>query len=404
MKVHLHGILQHKSALAISCLFNLSLVCQPVINAQFSESDFIHYTVREGLSDNNVSGIAQDDQGYIWIGTDAGLSRFDGHQFTNFYQSTPPLQLLSGSIERLENIGPQQLGINTRGGFQLLNTKSYEVRNFIIPDSTAFYTYLNATWQTVALDDGSYAITTAAGFYVFDASGNLTLRHDVYDIQDIGQRRILYGRDIFNIGKGQYLIYFNEKGMALYDHNIRKYTELDPRDTTWHIFAHPNVHPTDHWVLKQQLNPEEFIFIPNTSQTIVYYHHGLKRRVESPITPEIHYAFNWASKVAVLHDTTLIINCRTKGFYLFHLNRTTGHISYDVTKYLPEYEILYPFVDKDNRIWAGTTQGILQQKLKPPFIHAYRYPPARGETYTGGFTTLYKYKNRLYAGRFSRNK
>jgi hypothetical protein len=404
MKARLYCMLLPKSVCVLSCFCIALFVFLSEINAQFSESDFIHYSVREGLSDNSVSCIAQDDQGYIWIGTDAGLSRFDGHQFKKFYQSTAPLQLLSGSIERLVNTGPQQLGINTSGGFQLLNTNSYEVRNFVIPDSTAFYTYLNATWEAVALDDGAFAVTTAAGFYVFDASGKLILRHDVYDIKDIGQRRILYGRDIFSVGKGQYLIFFNEKGLALYDHNIKKYTELDPRDTTWGTFAHPNVDPTDHWVLKQQLNPDEFIFIPNTSKTIVYYHHGLKRRVESPITAEIHYAFNWASKVAVLNDTTLVINCRTKGFYLFHLNRATGHITYDETRYLPEYEILYPFVDKDNRIWAGTTQGVFQQKLRPPFIHAYRYPPAEGETYTGGFTSLYKYKDRLYAGRFSRNK
>jgi hypothetical protein len=158
------------------------------------------------------------------------------------------------------------------------------------------------------------------------------------------------------------------------------------------------------WLLKQQLNTEEFIFIPGTSNSIVYYHHGLKRMVESFIPEEIHYSFNWASKIAVLNDTTLIINCRTKGFYMFHLNHATGQIRYDETRYLPEYEILYPFVDKDNRIWLGTTQGVLQQKLRPPVIHSYRYPPVEGELYTGGFSTIYKYKDILYAGRFSRTK
>jgi len=374
------------------------------INAQFAESDFIRYSVKEGLSDNTVNCIAQDDLGYIWIGTDAGLNRFDGHQFKKFYQSTEPLRLLSGTIGRMRNFESHQLGINTRGGFQLLNTQSYTVRNFVIPDSTAFYVYLNSTWETMALEDGSFAVTTAAGFYVFDKNGKVILRHDAYTQKDIGQQRILYGRDIFQIGKGQYLIYTNEKSMAHYDHTKKVYTQLEGNDPTWKDFAHPNAKREHHWVLKQQISTEEFVFIPSTSYSIIYYHHGLKKRVASPIPRGIHYSFNWASKIAVLNDTTLIINCRTKGFYMFHLNRTTGHIRYDETVYLPEYEITYPFVDKDNRFWAGTTQGVLQQKLRPSVITAYKYPPAEGEIYTGGFTTLYKYKGVLYAGRFSRSK
>ncbi len=403
MEVQL-SIQRNKSAIYIS------LVCIQVfaffgcIKAQFADSDFIRYSIKDGLSDNTIHCIAQDDQGYIWIGSDAGLNRFDGHQFKKYYQSTDPIRLLSGSITRIKDFKSHQFGINTRGGFQLLNTKSYEVQNFVVPDSTAFNTYLNSTWDVVALEDGSFAVTTAAGFYVFDATGKVILRHDAFDIRDIGQQRILYGRDILSVGNGQYLIYFNEKSMAHYDHHNKVYTELDPNDSTWNVFAHPNAQPEDHWVLKQQVTPDEFIFIPSTSYSIIYYHHGLKKRVESPIPAEIHYSFNWASKVALLNDTTLIINCRTKGFYMFQLNRSTGKIRYDETKYLPEYEIIYPFVDQDNRIWIGTTQGVLQQRLRPPVIHAYKYPPAEGVTYTGGFTTIYKYKDVLYAGRFSRSK
>jgi hypothetical protein len=59
---------------------------------------------------------------------------------------------------------------------------------------------------------------------------------------------------------------------------------------------------------------------------------------------------------------------------MFHLNRKSGKISYDETKYLPEFQILYPFIDKDNRVWFGTTKGVLQQELRPPLIHSYYYP------------------------------
>lgn len=42
------------------------------------------YTVNEGLVDSYVLNIFQDSQGFLWIGTAAGLSRFDGKEFVNY--------------------------------------------------------------------------------------------------------------------------------------------------------------------------------------------------------------------------------------------------------------------------------------------------------------------------------
>ncbi len=43
-----------------------------------------HYDVRDGLPSNNCFFSYQDTKGYIWVGTDAGVSRFDGKYFRNF--------------------------------------------------------------------------------------------------------------------------------------------------------------------------------------------------------------------------------------------------------------------------------------------------------------------------------
>ena len=44
-----------------------------------------NFTTRDGLGSNVVNNIMQDRQGYLWIGTNHGLTRFDGHRFENFY-------------------------------------------------------------------------------------------------------------------------------------------------------------------------------------------------------------------------------------------------------------------------------------------------------------------------------
>jgi len=54
-------------------------------SASFSQVyPYINYSVRQGLVNSNVYAMTQDEAGYIWLGTENGLSRFDGINFKNF--------------------------------------------------------------------------------------------------------------------------------------------------------------------------------------------------------------------------------------------------------------------------------------------------------------------------------
>ncbi|MHA4894921.1 sensor histidine kinase [Pedobacter sp. PWIIR3] len=55
------------------------------INGARAQSIYLnHFTTKEGLPSNNCYFTLQDSRGYIWIATDAGVSRFDGSIFENF--------------------------------------------------------------------------------------------------------------------------------------------------------------------------------------------------------------------------------------------------------------------------------------------------------------------------------
>lgn len=45
---------------------------------------FKYYQVQDGLSTNTIQDIIQDTQGYMWIATENGLNRFDGHEFIHY--------------------------------------------------------------------------------------------------------------------------------------------------------------------------------------------------------------------------------------------------------------------------------------------------------------------------------
>ena len=52
--------------------------------AQSAHPALFHYTTADGLPSNECYEILQDRDGYIWISSDNGLSRFDGLEFRNY--------------------------------------------------------------------------------------------------------------------------------------------------------------------------------------------------------------------------------------------------------------------------------------------------------------------------------
>ncbi|HYC29888.1 MAG TPA: two-component regulator propeller domain-containing protein, partial [Chitinophagaceae bacterium] len=62
------------------------LLCVPAItHAQNKPVRFEHCSVRQGLSQGSGYSITQDKYGFIWMGTQYGLNRFDGYQVKTFF-------------------------------------------------------------------------------------------------------------------------------------------------------------------------------------------------------------------------------------------------------------------------------------------------------------------------------
>ncbi len=78
---------------------------------------FEQLTVEEGLSQNTILATLQDRQGYLWVGTQDGLNRYDGYSFTHFtYDPQDPNSISYNSVISLYEDREGYLWVGTWGG------------------------------------------------------------------------------------------------------------------------------------------------------------------------------------------------------------------------------------------------------------------------------------------------
>ena len=114
--------------LKIICLFILMILSLPGF-AQNSNLKFKALSLDEGLSQSTVYAILQDSLGFLWVGTQDGLNKYDGYEFTVYRHDPQDLYSLShNEIFTLHEDSSGTLWIGTGGG---LNRFDREQDQFI---------------------------------------------------------------------------------------------------------------------------------------------------------------------------------------------------------------------------------------------------------------------------------
>ena len=78
---------------------------------------FTHISLEQGLSQSVVTAMAQDRTGFLWLGTQDGLNRYDGYTFRVFRNEPGNATSLGNNyITALAVDGAGDLWIGTNGG------------------------------------------------------------------------------------------------------------------------------------------------------------------------------------------------------------------------------------------------------------------------------------------------
>jgi signal transduction histidine kinase/ligand-binding sensor domain-containing protein/CheY-like chemotaxis protein len=95
---------------------------QPIL---FTGSRFKQLSLEEGLSNGTVLSIYQDHSGFMWFGTEDGLNRYDGYEFTVYRRNRKnPTALSASTISAITEDRSGNLWVGTYGGgLNLLDRK-----------------------------------------------------------------------------------------------------------------------------------------------------------------------------------------------------------------------------------------------------------------------------------------
>jgi ligand-binding sensor domain-containing protein len=136
------------------------LLFTAALSAQQKNIKFDRYSIEDGLSQSSITGITQDNLGYIWIATQDGLNRYDGYEFMVLRNSPDDSTSLPNNY--LYFLLKDELGylwFGTNRGLGRIDPRTYAVMRVnrdMVPDIRGYvFTHMgfDANGQIWALSD-----------------------------------------------------------------------------------------------------------------------------------------------------------------------------------------------------------------------------------------------------------
>ncbi|WP_207632916.1 sensor histidine kinase [Foetidibacter luteolus] len=334
------------------------------INAQVpDENQFTRYTTAEGLSSNVVTGIVQDNKGFIWIATSNGLNRFDGSSFKKFDKSTPKTSLPNNYIYKLKIKNGNRLVGSTLGGAFAVNTDTYVFTSLLVPASKELYTYHN-TGRDAWLDaQGNYVVSTRSGLFIFDSAGILLRENVTERMPELDKLPPNYGTDLYELQSG--VIMHNNPYTFIFSRYdpFKQQIEIPDKESadflrSRYISKRTGLETRCIW------GPGNNLFFFNEQINGVEVGDVDKSNFVSSILPfDLKTEISWRTHFWELSPTSIAVNSNSTGFYILNFNPQTRKVTCDGVKYFPGKHCYAILKDKDGFVWVGTENGLYKQRF-----------------------------------------
>ena len=278
----------------------------------------------EGLNNQWISYISQDTKGFIWVGTQDGLHRYDGYTFELFRNSPEAPESIAGNwIRAIVPDSNENIWVGTYGGgLTKFSPKEMRFTNFALDKSNE--SLGKTVFKAITVNETHLLSSTEEGFQIYDINSN--------------ERRSLnfgiFGSSIAANGKELWL----SENQSLYRQN------LDANNSTL-------VHTFDSFIYILEYIPSIGLLVGLEDKLILFRQGKIEKQISLDealfnITPNSSGNYYLASEKSLFEFNV----------DAFELRRLPSEID------TANKEIKTIFEDRQGNLWVGTDKGLLKEK------------------------------------------
>jgi len=342
-----------KHTLVFILLFIFTLV-----RAQEQTFNFNNLTIKNGLSSGLVTCILQDRKGFIWIGTDNGLNKFDGFQVQIFKHNPSTVNTIGGnSIRCLFEDSKNNLWIGLKGdGLCRLNLRTGKFTTFRKTGNSNSLSYNDAAGIVEDHKGHLWIAVDRGGLDMFDPV-NETFVHYYIHANKFKQTSNNAFTDISLDAQGN--IWLSSWGEGIYCFNIKnknfsRHSFWDLEDQDEKICKH---------IYDLFIDKENTIWVSSAHSGLYSLNESKKKYRQYIVSSIEKNSINSRDVRSVCDDDkgNLWIGTTEGGINI--LNKKTGHISVISSYGMDEKKMLSNSANciyKDNNgiMWIGTSVGV----------------------------------------------
>lgn len=370
--------------LFLFCLFISFNFFAQIENSAQKNIEYVrnYINTEQGLSHNYVTSIISDDLNNKWIGTENGITKFNGYDFEYIKPSLGYKHLQNENIEVLFKDTSNNIWIGTKsGGLSFMDTRHNSIKN---------YNYL-----IDIQDEGDIRVTEISQ----DTNGNIwigTWGHGVFIINVEKDSLIKHFKNqspIFSIIPGEHgdMWYTSDRNLIHYSSNIESVERFNLGITITDLVY--DDYRNKIWVAT------------SGKSTALYYYDYESRKIGSIQTG---VTSNWAKIVSLDKDHRLWIGTWERGLYRSNQDLT----SFEKLNISPSgagssnqnYDIILSIhQDKSGQIWIGTANaGIVKLIPNKGFHNAADIIPQLSYLENLNITSVYKTQKEIFIGTFKK--
>jgi ligand-binding sensor domain-containing protein len=345
----------------IGFILVLNIVCFTYLFSQDDKNDFLafKYTSQDGLLTNLISDVSFDRNGYFWLATQAGLSRFDGQNFFNY--SSKDFDFIKSNrfyvIEKktdgrlfVTNDVNQLFLIDSKSKLLELSNKKFGVDFIVSMNKKIIFlnddctlskgemeSYINKTSQLYWIDKNTYYLFNEANI-LYNGKTKLHNQNFIHDIESV-----------FDLDSKLYIVDRNKKIFSIDQSKVEFVCDLEKE-------LHHKFKINQLWI--NQNNGLVTLNAGNDVFTVTKSSSGLK-------FTKFEYQLNINDKITIVDSpkeyNQQFVYSRSLGFYLIKLNVFKSNLLRDKL-IINENEVYRVLTNKNSEIIGNSFYELLGTK------------------------------------------